>query len=62
MKKNLPAIICLAAGLLCLVSIFCFGKGSLNVTIKHADYIMPAAYKVYANPDALNGEYYLFKC
>jgi len=62
MKKNLPAIICLAAGLLLLGFHFLpFGKGSLNVTIKHADYIMPAAYKVYANPDALNGEYYLFK-
>jgi len=62
MKKNLPAIICLAAGLLLLGFHFLpFGKGSLSVTIKHADYIMPAAYKVYANPDALNGEYYLFK-
>jgi hypothetical protein len=62
MKSKLPAIICLAAGVLLLVFHFLpFGKGSLNVTIKHADYMMPAAYKVYANPDALNGEYYLFK-
>ena len=62
MKNKLPAIICLAAGVILLAFHFLpFGKGSLNVTIKHADYIMPAAYKVYANPDALNGEYYLFK-
>lgn len=62
MNKKLPAIICLAAGLILLAYHFLpFGKGSLNVTIKHADYIMPAAYKVYANPDVLNGEYYLFK-
>ncbi|HVM90060.1 MAG TPA: hypothetical protein VMT76_17870 [Puia sp.] len=62
MKGKLPAIICLGAGVLLLALHFLhFGKGSLNVTIKHADYIMPAAYKVYANSDALNGEYYLFK-
>ncbi|HLK27467.1 MAG TPA: hypothetical protein VKT28_02715 [Puia sp.] len=62
MKSKLPAIICLAAGVLLLAFHFLpFGKGSLNVTIKQASYIMPAAYKVYANSDALNGEYYLFK-
>jgi hypothetical protein len=52
----------IGAGLLLIIFHFLpFGKGSLNITIKHADYIMPAAYKVYANPEALNGEYYLFK-
>ncbi len=62
MKSKLPAIICLAAGVLLLAFHFLpIGSGSLNVTIKHADYIMPSAYKVYANSDALNGEYYLFK-
>jgi hypothetical protein len=62
MNKKWLAIGCLGAGLLLLIFHFLpLGKGSLNVTIKHADYIMPAAYKVYANPDALNGEYYLFK-
>jgi hypothetical protein len=62
MKSKLPAIICVAAGVLLLAIHFLpFGKGSLNVTIKQASYIMPAAYKVYANSDALNGEYYLFK-
>lgn len=62
MKKNLSALICLVVGVLLLALHFMpSGKGNLNLTIKHADYIMPAAYKVYANPQALNGEYYLFK-
>ena len=62
MKKNLPAIICLTIGVLLLAFHFLpLGKGSLSLSIKKADYIMPSAYKVYANPETLNGEYYLFK-
>jgi hypothetical protein len=62
MKKNLPALICLTIGILLVASHFLhFGKGSLSLSIKKADYIMPSAYKVYANPETLNGEYYLFK-
>lgn len=55
-------MICLAAGVILLVFHFLpLGKGNLEITIKHTDYIMPAAYKVYANMEAANGEYYLFK-
>src|ERR1700694_5815918 len=62
MNKKWLAIGCLGAGLLLLVFHFLpIGNGSLKVTIKHADYVMPAAYKVYAHSEALNGEYYLFK-
>ena len=62
MKRKLAGVICLILGILCFTAYFLnLGKKSLLLTIKHADYIMPAAYKVYANQDALNGEYYLFK-
>ena len=40
---------------------FSFGKDDLKVKISTATYIMPSAYKVYANPQALSGEYYFFK-
>ncbi len=37
------------------------GNGNLDVKITNAPVIMPAAYKVYGNQDALSGKYYLFK-
>ena len=37
------------------------GSGNLDVKITNTPVIMPAAYKVYSNPDALDGKYYLFK-
>jgi hypothetical protein len=40
---------------------FNFGKDNLDVKITSASYMMPSVYKVYANPQALNGEYYFFK-
>ena len=63
MKKYLP-ITLLAAGLL-----MAFNKPitsmiapvSLNMEISRPPVIMPSIYKVYANGDALNGKYSLFK-
>ncbi len=53
-----------------LVGALCFGgsffmsnsaSADLDVEIDKTAFIMPAAHRVYANPDALNGKYYLFK-
>lgn len=53
-----------------LIGALCFGgsfllsntsSGDLEVDIDKTAFIMPAAHRVYANPDALNGKYYLFK-
>lgn len=63
MKKNriLPVVL-LTVGLLVVVySSFWGGSPSLALKIQPANFIMPAAYKVYANPEALGGRYYLFK-
>ncbi|MEZ4801698.1 MAG: hypothetical protein R2797_02920 [Gelidibacter sp.] len=64
MKSKLIPIIIASVGLLLLVASFLFkgsASGDLDVDIVKADFIMPAAHRVYANPDALNGKYYLFK-
>ncbi len=62
MKTKLLPTILIAGGLILLAMYFIpFGKATLKDSIQHAAYIMPSAYKVYSNPDALNGEYYLFK-
>ncbi len=37
------------------------GEVELGIEIDKADFIMPAAHRVYSNPDALEGKYYLFK-
>ncbi len=63
-NKYLP-IITMAAGVV-LIILSLLGGGSagsddLTLKIKPANYIMPAAYKVYANPDVLGGRYNLFK-
>ncbi len=63
-NKYLP-IITMAAGV-ALVILSLLGGGSagsddLTLKIKPANYVMPAAYKVYANPDVLGGRYNLFK-
>lgn len=36
-------------------------SGDLDVEIDKTAFIMPAVHRVYSNPDALNGKYYLFK-
>ncbi|HTI58682.1 hypothetical protein [Mucilaginibacter sp.] len=62
MKKFLlPGALVLAGLLFIGMSFFNFGKDALTVKISNASYVMPSVYKVYANPEALNGEYYFFK-
>lgn len=62
MKKIILPVSLAAVGCILLVLYFFnFGKDNLDVEIDQANYIMPAAYKVYSNPQALNGEYYFFK-
>ncbi|MBC2605099.1 hypothetical protein [Pelagicoccus albus] len=36
-------------------------SGNLDLEIEKIAYVMPAAHKVYANPEALDGRFYLFK-
>lgn len=61
-KKALgPLILFLAGAILFSYGWFFSGSPDLKVKIKPASYIMPAAYKVYANPDVLGGRYNLFK-
>ncbi|NML64185.1 hypothetical protein HHL22_03105 [Hymenobacter sp. RP-2-7] len=60
-KVLLPGILVLAGLVVLLIYFNPFATGNVDVKIQNANYIMPAAYKVYANPDALNGEYYFFK-
>ncbi len=40
---------------------YLFSSGKIEVKIKPAAYIMPAAYKVYSNPEVAGGRYNLFK-
>lgn len=64
MKKFKFPIILGGLGIIFLaLSFFGFtkGKSDLEVQIEKADFIMPAAHRVYSNPDALDGKYYLFK-
>lgn len=62
MKKLLLPVVLVVLGLAALGGYFFnFGKDNLDVKISSASYMMPAVYKVYANPQALNGEYYFFK-
>ena len=53
-----------------IIGALCFGasfflssasSGDVDVEIDKSAFIMPAAHRVYANADALNGKYYLFK-
>jgi len=62
MKKIILPLVLVFLGLIALGGYFFnFGKDNLDVKISSASYMMPAVYKVYANPQALNGEYYFFK-
>lgn len=65
MNSKIAPIILASLGVLLVAGSFFindFSKsGDLDVTIEKADFIMPAAHRVYANPKALNGKYYLFK-
>ncbi len=64
MKKILIPLILISIGLVLFgIGFLGLGKGNatLDIQIEKADFIMPAAHRVYANPDALDGKYYLFK-
>ncbi len=62
MKKLILPVSLGVLGLIALGGYFFnFGKDNLDVKISSASYMMPSVYKVYANPQALNGEYYFFK-
>ncbi len=65
MKSKLIPIIIASAGLLLLAGSFLFNfsadSGDLDIEIQKASFIMPSAHKVYANPEAFNGKYHLFK-
>ncbi|MBS1511941.1 MAG: hypothetical protein JST86_13925 [Bacteroidetes bacterium] len=63
MKKFLPIIV-LAVGLLMAFNRPIMGliaPAELDIKISNPPVIMPSIYKVYANSDALNGKYSLFK-
>ena len=61
MKKYLLPGILLIAGVAFLLFPYLFSSGSIDLKIQPASVIMPAAYKVYANPDVAGGRYNLFK-
>jgi hypothetical protein len=64
MKKLSIPILVAVLGVFLIGASFIFssgGAGSLDVDIVKTQTIMPAAHNVYANEDALNGKYFLFK-
>jgi hypothetical protein len=64
MRKYLIPIILGAIGAVMILLHFVLhsaGTSSLDVKIQPTSYIMPAAYKVYSNEEALNGRFYLCK-
>ena len=63
-KKLLFPLLLLGAGIVFIVISFLnlgVKGGGLDIKIQKSSLIMPAAHKVYSNPQALNGQYYLFK-
>lgn len=61
MKKYLLPAVLLLAGILFIVFPYLFLSGSIELKIQPASVIMPAAYKVYANPGVAGGRYNLFR-
>ena len=61
MKKFLLPIILLIAGIGFIAFPFFKSAGDIDLKIQPASVIMPAAYKVYANPNIMGGRYNLFK-
>ncbi|MEO0470202.1 MAG: hypothetical protein AAF206_11315 [Bacteroidota bacterium] len=63
MQKIMLPVAVMAVGL--LLTVFSFfssaSGGEIDIEIDKAAFIMPAAHNVYANSEALNGKYYLFK-
>ncbi len=63
MKKLALPILLILIGIILLIVYFIQpgGSDSLDIKITNTPVVMPAAYKVYGNKDALDGKYYLFK-
>ena len=61
MKKLLLPAILFVAGIGFIIFPFFLPAGDIDLKIQPASVIMPAAYKVYANPDVMGGRYNLFK-
>ncbi len=61
MKKYLLPAALFVAGVLFILFPFLFSSGNIDLKIQPASVIMPAAYKVYSNPDVAGGRYNLFK-
>lgn len=61
MKKFLLPAVLAVAGLGFIFVPSLFSSGNIDLKIQPAGVIMPAAYKVYANPDVAGGRYNLFK-
>jgi hypothetical protein len=63
MKSRLLPIVFIAAGSLLIAWHFIWnaGAGNIDIRIFPSAFIMPSAYKVYENPEALDGRYYLFR-
>src|ERR1700761_7410409 len=61
MKKFLLPIILLIAGIGFIAFPFFKSAGDIDLKIQPASVIMPAAYKVYGNPNVMGGRYNLFK-
>lgn len=64
MKKYWLPLVFIIIGIILLLLHFVMpsgGSGELDVDIQPTSYIMPAAYKVYANEEALDGRFYLCK-
>ncbi|WP_422107563.1 hypothetical protein [Winogradskyella sp.] len=63
-KLAIPLALSVIGIALTAFSFISSSKGSaedVDIVIEKAEFIMPAAHHVYANPDALDGKYYLFK-
>lgn len=63
-KLAIPLAICLIGLALTAFSFFGSNKGNaddIDISIEKSAFIMPAAHRVYSNPEALDGKYYLFK-
>ncbi len=59
-KYLLPAVLFIAG--ICFIAFpYLFSTHSIDLKIQPVSVIMPAAYKVYANPDVAGGRYNLFK-
>jgi hypothetical protein len=61
MKTLYLSILLAVAGLGFIAYPFFISSGDIDLQIKPAGVIMPAAYKVYANPGVMGGRYNLFK-